>query len=192
MDFLLFTISWMTLNTLLALIPVFAGVGMAKAKHMLGKFFFGCIWLLFLPNTIYLLTDPFHLVDDYKKVGLITSLLTFPLYIVLICLGIVTFVLAIYPFEQILKQQKNKRLQQMSMAMLYVLIGFGLILGRIERVNSWEAITNISKTFHALLLIIISPQLLAILLLFTLSSALIYKTFKKSSTMLTIYKRLTK
>jgi uncharacterized membrane protein len=188
MEFFLFTISWMALNSLLAAIPVFAGIGMEKVKNLPGRIIFAIIWVLFLPNTIYVLTDPFHIIDDFRKIGLVTTLVTLPLYGLLVALGIITFVLSIYPLEHLTK--KLKKSTQLSWIILVnMLIGVGVTLGRIERLNSWEVITNIPKTLQALQAVITSVNLFLITLIFAATATLVYLTFKNNKTLRTWYKK---
>lgn len=192
MDFLLFTVSWMSFNVFLALIPVGTAIVIVKTKRVWTKLLLGIIWLIFLPNTIYLLTDLFHLFDDWRKTPLIISTLTIPLYILLIILGILTFVFSMYPIDYILRKKKNKKIRIGIILAVNFLVGIGLTMGRVERINSWEALTNSAKTLHSVLIIFLSSELLAVTVLFALTSNLLYFVLARNPFFSTTFRKLIK
>lgn len=177
MHFILFNIRWMSFNVFLAVIAVIFGWLMVKTPSKLLKTLYGSIWFLFLPNTIYLLTDIGHFFTDWHIVGVAYKGMFISEYAVLMILGIISFILGLYPVEQFFRKTKNKKQQIQKDILIYAinfLIGFGLVLGRIERVNSWDVLTNTStviyKSFHT----ITSIQLCLLTIFFGLLSNLIY------------------
>ncbi len=146
-------------NVGLAIIPVVLGFVMLKIKSRRYKIIIGAIWLAFLPNTIYMLTDINHLLEQWNLVtntGGKTILVS--QYALLMILAVITFIAAQYPFEKIIK--KDFKLDSFSRIIVLIVIdffvAFGVILGGIERVNSWELITNpksvienVSTLFHS-------------------------------------------
>ncbi|MDE2590967.1 MAG: DUF1361 domain-containing protein [Patescibacteria group bacterium] len=148
------------------------------------------VWLVFLPNTIYLLTDPFHFFDDFKKTQVLISFMTIPLYILLILCGVLTFVFSLYPLDQILKHKKNPNRRILVIFFINLLVGIGLTLGRVERINSWELVTNIPKTIHAIVAIGLSTQLLVTTCLFMLTANLLYFSVENTKMLKTTYRKL--
>src|SRR5688500_5180777 len=71
MGILMHNISWMAFNIALALIPVILGLLMFYIKWKPLRLLISIIWLSFLPNTLYLLTDLMHISNDWEKVGYI-------------------------------------------------------------------------------------------------------------------------
>src|SRR5207248_1183184 len=104
---------------------------------------FGLLWLLFLPNTIYIFTDLEHLIDQWP---LLHPFFRIPLllqYIFFELVGIVTFVIALIPFEKIILPLKLLKKRKIPVLIIFnFLIAFGMVLGRVERINSWEVFTS--------------------------------------------------
>lgn len=171
----------MSFNSFLAVIPVIFGWLMVKTPSKILKVVYGSIWFIFLPNTIYLLTDIGHFFADWNLVPLSYKGLFISEYAVLMVLGIVSFILGLYPLEQFFKNTKNKKKQirkDISIYGINFLIGFGLVLGRIERVNSWDILTNTSLVVYQSLHTITSLQLSLLVLFFGLLSNLLYFSFR--------------
>lgn len=190
MDFLLFTVSWMGFNSILAGIPVVIAMWMVKIKTLWIRLLLAIVWLAFLPNTIYLLTDVFHLIDDWRKTQLMLSILSIPLYAVLIFLGVLTFIFSLYPIDQLLKKQKNKDLRLGAIFFINSLVGIGVTMGRVERINSWELVTNMPKTLHAILAIFSSVELFLVTVLFALTANLLYFVLRKNTALIRTYRQL--
>lgn len=148
----------MSHNISLAIIPVFLAFIMVRMKTGKLKLIIGITWLAFLPNTIYMLTDINHLLEQWNQVDIAyKSLLVFQ-YGLLMAISVITFIAAQYPFERILKQDLKfkKFLRTIVICVIDFFVAFGVILGGIERVNSWEILTNpisvlesISTLFHS-------------------------------------------
>ncbi len=159
MDLLLFNASWMLYNISLAVIGIIFGFLMYKAKPMVLKVIFGIIWLLFIPNSIYMLTDIIHLYRDLPRVILFYQILLTIEYFLLMIIAIITFIVSFIFFEQVLLQKSFKKyVKKEHKAVIFIVlnfvIAFGMVLGRIQRLNSWDIVTNlpavIKNTFHVL------------------------------------------
>lgn len=183
MNILLYNESWMTYNVALALIAVLAGwLLLFIPKKPI--FFIIClgIWFFFLPNTIYIITDLEHLIRQVHLVTAVNSrLLLIIEYLIFIAIGLVSYVLALYPVEQLLLKtilKRKKNLDTFLLVLLNFLIGFGITLGRIERVNSWWVITKTSTVFSSIFTLFSSPNQLVLVILFGLFANLFYFLFK--------------
>ncbi|HSW96791.1 MAG TPA: DUF1361 domain-containing protein [Candidatus Saccharimonadales bacterium] len=174
---ILFNIQWMSFNIFLAFIPVFFGWLMIRIPSKILKILYGSIWFIFLPNTIYLLTDIGHFFTDWYLIPLSYKGVFVFEYALLMILGVISFIFALYPIEQFFRKTKNKKKQIKKDIFIYstnFLIGFGLVLGRIERVNSWDILTNTSNVVYKSLHTITSLQLSLSVIFFGLLSNLIY------------------
>ena len=182
MDVLFFNFKWMAFNVFLALVPIFFGALMFKTKSTVIKLAAGLIWFIFLPNTIYLLTDIAHLFEDAQKLSGIYLLWDTILYLSLIPIGIVTFILALDPFEKILFGNKSKKKIKDNLPIIYILnffVGFGVVLGWVHRANSWEVFTDTQKVIASSLATIKSWELMVLVLVFSAVAQWIYLKFKK-------------
>ncbi len=181
MKVFLFNIEYMSFNLFLALIPVLFGYLMLKAKNSKLKLFYGFIWLLFLPNTAYLLMDIIHLFEQWTKVDYFFKILIISQYILLLFLGVITFIYAVYFFEKMISKAKKARSFDVSLVIfvLNLLIGFGVILGYTQRTNSWYIFTQPIRVIEDTLNLLNSPNLIAASLVFGILANLLYFYFSR-------------
>ncbi len=144
MDVFLYNFNFIWFNSLLALIAVPFGWLMLKPYSKLVRVFCGLIWFLFLPNTIYILTDVSYLFEDWPKVDILYKLILLIQYSLFSILGVVTFVICVYFFQKLLegKRKKIKPSTFIAVCILNFLVGFAVILGGIQRTNSWHVFTD--------------------------------------------------
>lgn len=181
MPIIIFNIAWMTYNIFLALIPVAFGWLLLRTKYTYLKLIAGIIWFLFLPNTIYISTDLIHMFEQLRKVNFGLKLFLPFQYTLLVVIGFVTFILAFYPIEKILRNVKIKHLREQAtlvMIGLNFLIGFAMVLGRVERINSWDVITATDKVVEASLQVLQSFELTFLVILFGLFTNFFYFLFR--------------
>ncbi len=173
MDIILSNIYWMSFNIFLAFIPVLFGWLMKETTCKLLRIMYGAVWILFLPNTLYLLTDIIHFFEDiYRVEGFYKIILIFQ-YFLLFLFGVITYFAAVYPVEKtfITNMKLNKTI---FIILINVLVSFGITLGRVERINSWDILLNIPRVIDASAQLLVSKNLLLLILLFTDISTLIY------------------
>jgi uncharacterized membrane protein len=179
MPILLYNLSWMTVNILLALFAVLVGFYFLQTKQTVLKVISGVLWLLFLPNTIYLFTDLMHVIHQWGIINPAYHGMLLLQYVVLEVVGIVTFILAFLPFERMLTVFKLRAKSKVVSVILFnFLIALGMVLGRVERVNSWEVFTQIEKVTSAVVHIFSSAELLGLVLLFGLVCNFSYFLFR--------------
>jgi len=125
-------------NLFLAFVPVlFSELAMTARQKWKGWLYTG-LWLLFFPNAMYIVTDLFHL---WKHPGV-------PLWYDLLLLfssalnGIAMGFYSLYKTEQWLKRNINAGYIKMVRLVVMVISGFGIYLGRYQRWNSWDIVTQ--------------------------------------------------
>ncbi|HSX09677.1 MAG TPA: DUF1361 domain-containing protein [Candidatus Saccharimonadales bacterium] len=179
MPILNYNVGWMSFNCFLALLPVLFGYVAYRTKNTYLKVIFGVLWFLFLPNTIYIFTDLVHLIPQWHYIGESYRSLLVLQYFVFESIGIITFLLAFYPFERIIrviKLFKNNKI--LSLVIFNFIIAFGMVLGRVERINSWQVFTNPPAVTHSALHVILTPSLLGLTILFGFLCNFIYFLFR--------------
>ena len=146
---------WMGWNLFLAFIPLFLSFWIfhsTKSRSLL--WWAGClVFVAFLPNAPYVLTDTIHLIEDIRQnySPWIVTLVLIPLYTLFILLGFEAYVLSLLNLGNYLKQQGFKRLILPAELFLHGLSAIGIYLGRFLRFNSWDIVTRLDTLTAAIL-----------------------------------------
>ena len=130
-------------NLFLAVVPLFWSSAFqaanARGHRVLAGFCFA-LWLLFLPNAPYLLTDLIHLAPR-PHFGVP---LWYVLAMLLFCAGTGTLLgyLSLINVHLVVEQKFGKTAGWIVAGASLMLCGFGIYLGRFLRWNSWDAFTH--------------------------------------------------
>ena len=182
MHLIKFNAHWMIFNVLLALVPVPSGWLMYLSKNYFAKIIYGGIWLVFMPNSIYLYTDLINLTSQWVRVGAFVRAIFILQYGVITVLGFVTYILSMYPFELMLKKVRkvNGRIKPwMLVVLVNIIIGFGITLGRVERINSWDILFAPQNVVYSSLRILYSSKEILLTALFGIFANVIYFVLKR-------------
>ncbi|NMH29390.1 DUF1361 domain-containing protein [Flavobacterium silvaticum] len=95
-------------------------------------------WLLFLPNAPYLITDLLH----FRHTANMTAWFDVLLLSAFAISGLLFGLVALFRMQQILNSRIGKKQADILIFFSAVLSGFGIYLGRFERYNSWDVISN--------------------------------------------------
>jgi uncharacterized membrane protein len=147
MSALVNNVGWMGWNLFLALIPL-----------MVARFLFGqrerarwalitggAVFVAFLPNAPYVLTDVLHLPrelaathgDHWLAAALVAQ------YLCLFAVGFAAYVLSLVRLERWLADHGvSRRTVLITDLSLHALCAVGIVLGRVFRFNSWDLVTN--------------------------------------------------
>ena len=172
---------WMSWNVFLAMLGWLFAICFSRAKKPLHKAWWAMLWILFLPNTVYLLTDLKHLFSQWNRVGEWGQSLLLIQFGVLSLIGVYTYVKGIEQFERgMIATLKQSRYYSNRISILFMrypnrffvgfnfLVSFGVIMGRVMRTNSWHVFTQPSRVVHDALAVLTSWELVLITLLFGL------------------------
>lgn len=154
---------WMIYNISLAIVAVACGWAALNARTTILRITLLLLWLLFVPNTLYLLSDFFHFFQQLIKVNGFDKVTLFFEYFVVVTFGILSFVAGEYPFEQLIKTTKllkTPRQKKIAFVATQFIIAFGIVMGRVERTHSWEVFSNPLKVLHDAYVVITSPTLM--------------------------------
>lgn len=94
----------------------------------------GILWLLFIPNAPYIITDLIHIGEVRAVPALYDSFLIFTSAWVGLLLGLYS----IHHIEQILKKRYSQKVTYITLGVIMLFISFGIYLGRFLRFNSWD------------------------------------------------------
>jgi len=102
------------------------------------------IFVSFLPNAPYILTDSIHIIElsqqNYPVSSLVLVLI--PQYVLFILLGFEAYVISLSQVEQYLRDRLNFKLLIVVKAIAHALSVVGIYIGRFERFNSWDFVTK--------------------------------------------------
>ncbi len=114
------------------------------------------MWIAFLPNTCYLLTEWRHFLFGEHFIAARDSVSTDHSWLrvakqgfFFMCysgFGVLTLVFAIRPAEELLKKLHVQK--ALWMVPLFLLTSLGVYLGLIVRLNSWEIVTRPAEVWH--------------------------------------------
>jgi len=155
-------------NLFLAFIPLsivwFMQFNKKLFQNPLKKYLAIGLWLLFLPNAPYVLTDLVHL--SYSP----SQWMVYDAVLILMFAGISLYFgyQSILELRRFLENTINKKLLNIATISVFILCGFGIYLGRVVRFNSWDLVTNPFELFTTVLRFLINPIEHKLVWLFTL------------------------
>ena len=129
-------------NLFLAFIPWWIAMIVNREPAILGNkilltIFLG-IWLLFIPNSFYIITDLFHL----SKFRLAPAWYDLLMIFSFAWNGILFGIVSLWRIEKIIKIALGKNFSFLLVFAVMWLCAFGIYIGRFLRFNSWDVITD--------------------------------------------------
>ena len=144
-------------NLFLAFLPyaitewIWAHPRMAKNKVMLSGFM--TLWILFIPNSFYILTDLFHLDNFHSAPKWFDLLMIFSFAWNGLLLGL----MSVRKTELILEVISGRGFSLFIVFMVMWLNAFGIYIGRYLRFNSWDIITQPFSLFNEMFEVLLHP-----------------------------------
>ncbi|PZV17397.1 MAG: DUF1361 domain-containing protein [Pseudanabaena sp.] len=179
--------SFMTWNLFLAIIPCalsFILFSKQSPKRLPSNpiWWFGLvIFILFLPNAPYIITDIIHFVDNVRATDVSDNGVIFvliPQYIVFILLGFqcyVVSVLKLIKYLSWLRLIKNTTWLEVG---INFICAIGVYWGRFNRLNSWDVFTNLKNVIRDAIHTFTSPNFFVGTILFFITFTGLYYIFK--------------
>lgn len=182
-------IMWLRMvwNYFLAVIPVYMAL-FAQHFSFEGKrifeFIFMLLWLLFFPNSIYMLTDfkylsrfDFQLWGIYDGVGQnLSPWLLLANLVISVGLGVLMGLISLGIIHNLLKNKFSKKACVWIVAGISLLSSFGVYIGRYARLNSWDIINPIKiviSTFD-----VMTPFAPVYIFIFTVLTLFLYVCYR--------------
>jgi uncharacterized membrane protein len=138
---------WITWNLFLAFIPLALSFWLFHRKSLSRSVLWWVgflVFIAFLPNAPYLLTDIIHLIQairDYYSVWIITLVLI-PPHLIAILAGFEAYVVSLINMGHYLKRQGVAQYVLWMELITHALSAIGIYLGRFPRLNSWDVVTR--------------------------------------------------
>ncbi len=123
------------------------------------------IFIAFLPNAPYVLTDIIHLVNDIRSGQSVwaIALILVPQYLLFIGFGILAYTISIVNLGRYLSREGNVRWVWPTELGLHGLSAIGIYLGRFLRFNSWDLLTKPDTIVSDTLSLLVTKQPLIIM-----------------------------
>jgi uncharacterized membrane protein len=145
---------WMAWNLVLALVPLALAVRLFRVGAVRSRVWWAGVaaFVLFLPNAPYVLTDVVHLYGDVRAVesNAVLSLAVLPQYGLFMVAGFLSYAASLI----VLSSYVGGRWAWRARALAHGLSAVGIYLGRVVRLNSWDAllrpasvVRSVSSTF---------------------------------------------
>ena len=143
-------------NLVLAVLPALAAAAMAWAdrhRHTALVVLWGVVWLLFLPNAPYLITDLVHLeprppVPYWFDIGLFAAFAG---------AGVLAAFSSFGDVQHVASRRFGRWVGWAVVAVASFAAGFGIELGRMGRWNSWDVLTQPGDVFGGILERLVDP-----------------------------------
>jgi uncharacterized membrane protein len=131
-------------------------------RHMvLGFFFF--MWLLFFPNSPYIITDLIHLDPRHNVPMWFDATLVFSFALA----GLMTGFISLYFIHEVLNCFFKTMVNWTLITLVFLLTGYGIYLGRVLRWNSWDLFTKTKPLLLDITTGVFNPQALFMTFVFT-------------------------
>lgn len=163
--------------------PVTSGAGRG-----LGWWMLALLWLLFIPNSFYIITDLYHLGDLYNDR---TMPQWFDLAMILsfVWNGLLLGVLSVRQMERIFLPRLTLLSELLFLYPVMWLNALGIYIGRYLRYNSWDIVTDPFRLLRDIATLVIHPlrhqNVWDMVLCFSILMTLIYLLMKRISKALT-------
>lgn len=189
------TFIFLVWNLFLAFIPYAISTWMEKKTVIKNKWTLliaGLTWLLFIPNSFYIITDLFHLPGNEDA----------PLWFDLALLfsfawsGILFGLISVRQVERIFEKYFNPKFDLLFIVPVMLLNGLGIYVGRYLRFNSWDVITNPFQLAEDIIYLFIHPLRnrldWSMIICYSLLMTLIYMAVKNMSKVFTVHPGISK
>lgn len=175
--------AWLNWNLFLAFVPYYISSTLIRKPFLIDRkikfalLFFS--WLVFIPNSFYLITDLFHLklrepVPLWFDLALIVSF---------VWNGILLGILSVGQMEKVLHAKFGWRNEWLFVFSIMSMNALGVYVGRYLRYNSWDVITNPFALFNDIVYLFIHPIRnrydWSMVVCYAVLMTLIYMGFKK-------------
>ena len=152
------TFLFLVWNLFLAWIPYWVSLTLSSIKNgKLRRFKTGfalIVWLLFFPNAPYILTDLLHF-RDFGDVPMWYDLM---LLLSFAFTGLMLGWLSLMEVQDFLKSRYSPTLVRGLTFIALILCSYGIYLGRFQRWNSWDILTNPIALFQDMFSVLMQPS----------------------------------
>lgn len=175
---------WIIWNLFLAFIPMTLSFWLFRWKHLSRTLIWWIgliVFIAFLPNAPYLLTDIIHLIyaaRSTRSVWIVT-LIFIPMHTFAILAGFEAYVISLINQGHYLRRQGAGKYIVWAEILVHSLCAVGIYLGRFIRFNSWDLVTNLKSVLIVSLNELTSKFPVVVILITVLVLILLYWIMKQ-------------
>lgn len=181
------TYTFLLWNLVLALVPYAISNWLPVSRHRFKNkwlfFFLFALWLLFIPNSFYIITDLFHFRNITSAPGWFDLLLLLSFAWNGLLLGIVS----LRKIEIVLHAKRGRNFSHLVVFAVMWLNAWGIYIGRYLRYNSWDVITQPFALFGDMVEMMLNPfdnrTEWGMIMCYAVFMALLYMSVKKLSSL---------
>lgn len=173
----------MVWNYFLAVIPAYMALfalHFSEKGKRIQEFIFMLLWLLFFPNSLYMITDYKYLsnynIDLWGNFTAVSDNLApwilLANLIISVTLGILVGLMSLEIIHNLLKKQYSGKVCWCIITVISLLSSFGIYIGRYARLNSWDIINPVKIILKSL--DVLTPFAPIYILIFTLLTMILY------------------
>ena len=148
-------VHWMGWNLILAFVPLAIGAILFRAgtRRTVGWWVGFALFVAFLPNAPYVMSDLVHLPADVRAASSMKVVLfgLLPLYACYILAGLQAYVLSLGLLRKYMRTTGSGRYVVAVDVVAAFFAAVGVFLGRVDRVNSWDPLLHPGAIWSALL-----------------------------------------
>lgn len=138
---------WIAWNLFLAFIPLVLSFWLFRPRTDRRSYIWWivfAVYFAFLPNAPYLLTDIIHLIRGIREgfSAWIITLIFIPLHLFAIIAGTEAYVISLINQGNYVKRQLSTKWVIWSELITHALCAVGIYIGRFQRFNSWDLVTD--------------------------------------------------
>jgi len=185
---------FMVWNLYLAAIPAVVAVLLFRRPNRPGVAWFAGfgVWLLFLPNAPYVLTDVVHLREDLLRSQSPThTYAVLATYAAFFAAGLVSYVVSLQLFRRFLREAISRRLVLPALLIVHALSIVAVYIGRFMRVNSWDVVFAPRAVLDSLLRVPHASSLAVFVIMFLVVGFGTFATYAVGEQLWARMKRLT-
>lgn len=165
---------WNLFLGIIPLIPAYLFRKTAQNGFTLTAFILFFMWLFLFPNAPYILTDFVHLQSrEYVPIWYDAALLFF-----FTLSGMFAGILSLHWIHKGLDKIVYRSISWMIVLSTIVLCGYGVFLGRVLRLNSWDVLFRTEKVINLSLEHLNNPIAISMTITFSIVIASVYGVFK--------------
>ncbi len=186
----------MSRNIFLALIPFGLSIWLFRRDRPRSAYWWLglLIFIAFLPNAPYVLTDIIHLIYQiqHRPSVWVITLILIPQYFVFCLLGLEAYVLSLMNLGFYLRRIGRSKWILWSELALHFLSAVGIYLGRFNRWNTWDLLTETDGVFNSVIDNLIGARPALVIFVTVIVIAGLYWLMKQLSLAIAIQHKLGK